>query len=336
MNQTILNKTKWNLFSLYLLLFVLLFIGICISVFIGTTSISISTLLQQWLDQEKSKELLVFETIRLPRAMLGVIIGTNLAIAGALMQALTRNPLASPQVFGINAGASFVVVFSIIFLPKINAANLVYFAFLGSVVGGFIVYSFAASKEMSNMKIALVGMAVHLLLSSFTQGMLIFNEQISNVLFWLSGAISGATWSDVKIILPWSIFGIVSSMLLAKSLTIFRLGEETAIGLGLKIQVIKLITAIMVVILAGSSVAVAGSVGFIGLMIPHIARKMVGGDYRRVIPISALCGAILLTYADVLSRFIAYPYESPVGIITAIIGAPFFLYLARNKTKKGV
>ncbi|WP_445489280.1 FecCD family ABC transporter permease [Niallia sp. 03133] len=324
------------MFTRYLLLLFLLLIGIGISVFIGTTSIQVPTLLKQWLNDEKSKELLVVETIRLPRAILGLFIGANLAVAGALMQAITRNPLASPQVFGINAGASFVVVFSLIFLPKINASNLVYFAFLGAIVGGIIVYSFASSKEMTNIKLALVGMAVHLLLSSLTQGLLIFNDQVSNVLYWLAGAISGATWDDVKIVLPWSIAGIVSALLLARSLNIFRLGEVTAIGLGLKIMKIRIIASIIVIMLAGASVAVAGSIGFIGLMIPHIARKIAGEDYRNVIPVSAFCGAILLTYADILSRFIAFPYESPVGIITAIIGAPFFLYLARRKMKNGV
>lgn len=183
---------------------------------------------------------------------------------------------------------------------------------------------------MTHVKLALAGMAVHFLLSSLTQGIIIFSEQAKDVLYWLVGSINGKSWTHVMIILPWSISGLFIALLLSRSISILVLGESTAQGLGQQVNRIRILAGILVIILAGSSVAVAGPIGFVGLIVPHIVRRVLGGDYQRIIPFSALFGAILLVYADILARFIAYPFESPVGIVTAIIGAPFFLYLARK------
>ena len=177
-------------------------------------------------------------------------------------------------------------------------------------------------------------MAIHLLLTSLTKGLILFNDRITNVLYWLSGSISDSGWIEVRLILPWSIIGLILAFSLAKSLAIFQLGQDVAVGLGQNITRIRMLAAVAVVLLAGVTVAVAGAIGFIGLMVPHIVRRLVGEDYRYVLPISALCGGLLLTYADVLARFIAYPYESPVGIVTALLGAPFFLYLAKRQTRR--
>lgn len=329
--MTTTRQHKKSFVFMVISLVVLLLIGLLLSLFTGVASLQIQSLWKQWLAGEVSKELLIFQTIRIPRAVLGAIIGANLAVAGAVMQAVTRNPLASPQVFGVNAGACLVVVLAIIYVPDIGKANLMYFAFAGALLGGLTVFGFASSRGMTNLKIALVGMAIHLLLTSITKGIIIFNEQISDVLHWLSGSISGAAWTDVQLLMPWSIVGLLLASGLSGSLSVFRLGEEVAMGLGQKIARVRLLSYLVIVILAGASVAVAGAVGFVGLMIPHIARKLVGTDYRVVIPVSALGGAVLVTYSDVLARLISYPFESPVGIVTALLGTPFFLYLARKK-----
>lgn len=160
--------------------------------------------------------------------------------------------------------------------------------------------------------------------------MIIFNEQAKDVLYWLVGSINGKTWAHVNMILPWSLFGLLVAAMFSRSVSILVLGENMAQGLGQRVYRIRILAGILVIILAGSSVAVAGPVGFVGLIIPHIVRRLVGGDYRRIIPFSALFGALLLVYADILARFIAYPFESPVGIVTAMIGAPFFLYLVKR------
>lgn len=329
MNQTAARKTMKVPFTA-IIGSILLILGVILSISVGSANITAEIIFKSIFHWDESKEQVIVRTLRLPRAVIGVLVGANLAVAGALMQAITRNSLASPQVFGVNAGASFILVSSFVFFPNLPSSSLVYFAFIGAALGGIAVYSFASGGGMTHVKLALAGMAVHFFLSSLTQGMIIFNEQAKDALYWLVGAINGKSWTHVNIILPWSLTGLALSIVFAKSISILVLGESMAQGLGQKINRIRILAGALVIILAGSSVAVAGPIGFVGLIIPHISRKLVGGDYRSIIPFSALFGALLLVYADIFSRFIAYPFESPVGIVTAIIGAPFFLYLAKQ------
>jgi ABC-type Fe3+-siderophore transport system permease subunit len=319
---------------IYLLLAILLAAGMLASLSVGAVSVRLLPFLQWWIEGKETKELMIVQSIRLPRAVIGAIVGMNLALSGAIMQAVTRNPLASPQVFGINAGASLAVVASLVLIPGIGTHGIVYFAFIGAVAGGLLVYSIASSGGMTPVKIALAGMTVHFLLSSMTQGLIIFDEKISDVLYWLTGAIDGSSWKDIGVITPWSLTGLVLCAILYRPLTLLNIGEDVAKGLGQKVERTRLLAAAAVIVLAGSSVAVAGPVGFVGLIVPNIVKIIAGNDYRAVLPLSALGGAVLMTYADVLARFIAFPYESPVGIVTAMLGAPFFLYLAKKGMKR--
>ncbi|MFU2016653.1 FecCD family ABC transporter permease [Peribacillus butanolivorans] len=323
-------RSKMKVYCTAIAGIVLLILGVITSISVGAADIDVAMVLKSFFEVDSSKEQTIIRTLRLPRALVGALVGANLAVAGALMQAITRNSLASPQVFGVNAGASFFIVTSFVFFPNLSSVSLVCIAFIGAAVGGMAVYSFASGGGMTQVKLALAGMAVHFFLSSLTQGMIIFNEQAKDVLYWLVGSINGKTWTHVNMILPWSLSGLFVAVLFSRSVSILVLGENMAQGLGQRVYRIRILAGILVIILAGSSVAVAGPVGFIGLIIPHIVRRLVGGDYRRIIPFSALFGALLLVYADILARFIAYPFESPVGIVTAIIGAPFFLYLAKR------
>ena len=297
---------------------VLVLIGIIASVSVGAADIKFSMVIKALLFYDGSEEHMIVRELRLPRALIGTFVGMNLAVAGAIMQGITRNPLASPQIFGINAGASLVVVTGLVLIPGIPSPALVYLAFLGSAIGGLFVYSISAvGGGMTPVKLALAGMAVHLFLTSFTEGLILFYENsTSGVLFWLAGAIDGRDWSHVKTVLPWTLMGFSLSLFLSRPLSILSLGENVAKGLGQKNHLIYLISGIVVIMLAGTSVAVAGPIGFVGLIIPHIVRSLVGVDYSLIIPFSALLGALLLIYADVLSRFITYPFESPVGIVT--------------------
>jgi ferric citrate transport system permease protein len=331
-NETV-NRHTMKVCSTAIIGTVLLILGVILSVSIGTANTNITTVFQAIFQGDGSKEHTIINTLRLPRAIIGVLVGANLAVAGALMQAITRNSLASPQVFGVNAGASLIVVLSLVFFPDLSSSSLVYFAFMGAALGGIAVYSFASDGGITPVKLVLAGMAIHFFLSSLTQGVIIFSDQAKDALYWLVGAINGKTWLHVHSILPWSLGGIFLSIVFAPAISILVLGESMAQGLGQKVNQIRLIAGILVIILAGSAVAVAGPIGFVGLIIPHIVRKLVGGDYRRIIPFSALFGALLVVYADTISRFIAYPFESPVGIVTALIGAPFFLYLAKKGRK---
>lgn len=303
-----------------------------ISISIGASSISLQSVLDALFSPNGDKESMIIRELRLPRAVIGIFIGANLAVAGAIMQAITRNPLASPQIFGINAGASLVVVASLVFLPNLPYSSVIYLAFLGAALGGSVVYYLSSTDgAMTVVKLALAGMAVHLFLTAITESLIIFHEHTTqNILFWLAGAIDGLVWKDVVTVLPWATIGLISAILLARPLTIMGLGEDVSKGLGQNNNRIRFLSGIIVVLLAGSSVSVAGPIGFVGLIIPHIVRKFVGVDYLLVIPCSAMLGAILLLYSDIVSRFIAFPFESPVGIVTALIGAPFFLYLARR------
>ncbi|MGG0287609.1 iron ABC transporter permease [Peribacillus butanolivorans] len=323
-------RSKMKVYCTAIAGIVLLILGVITSISVGAADIDVAMVLKSFFEVDSSKEQTIIRTLRLPRALVGALVGANLAVAGALMQAITRNSLASPQVFGVNAGASFFIVTSFVFFPNLSSVSLVCIAFIGAAVGGMAVYSFASGGGMTQVKLALAGMAVHFFLSSLTQGMIIFNEQAKDVLYWLVGSINGKTWTHVNMILPWSLSGLFVAVLFSRSVSILVLGENMAQGLGQRVYRIRILAGILVIILAGSSVAVAGPVGFIGLIIPHIVRRLVGGDYRRIIPFSSLFGALLLVYADILARFIAYPFESPVGIVTAIIGAPFFLYLAKR------
>ncbi len=329
------KNTRIHKFKLWLTItlgFFLLFISFIASLSVGAYSIDFIQVLTSLFVNDGSKAASIIQTIRLPRAVVGLIIGACLAIAGSIMQSITNNPLASPQIFGVNAGASLMVVIGVVLFPDLAPNTLVYFAFLGAAFGGAVVYYMASTGGgMTPVKLALAGITVHLFLSSLIEGIVLFNEtSTEDVLFWLAGGIDGRNWVDVQLLIPWTLAGVITAMVLSKSLTILSLGDDVAKGLGQNIGLIRGASAVLVIILAGVSVAVAGPIGFIGLMIPNIVRSLIGSDYRLVIPISALFGAVLLTGADVMSRFIAFPAESPVGIVTALIGAPFFLYLARK------
>lgn len=304
--------------------------GFIASLSIGAYAIAFPDVVQLLFSPDSSKEASIIHSIRLPRALVGVIVGACLAIAGGIMQAITNNPLASPQIFGVNAGASLLVVIGVVLFPGLGSSTLVYFAFLGAALGGAIVYYLASTGGgMTPIKLALAGITVHLFLSSLIESIVLFHEtSTEDVLFWLAGGIDGRSWADVSLMWPWAAVGFMGALILGKSLTILGLGDDVAQGLGQKIGWIRGASALLVILLAGVSVAVAGPIGFIGLIIPNIVRKLLGNDYRFILPVSALFGASLLTISDVLSRFISFPAESPVGIVTALIGAPFFLYLA--------
>ncbi|GGE56498.1 Fe(3+)-citrate import system permease protein YfmD [Pullulanibacillus camelliae] len=322
--------------GVFLISLLVLLVTFFLSVKIGAFHISISTLFKTLFQYSGSKEQVLVATARIPRAVVTVIIGANLGIAGALMQAITRNPLASPSIFGVNAGASVAIVFAIVVLSINNSLLLVFIAFLGGLLAVSIVYGMSASFKGGNIevKMAFTGIVIQAFLSSITQGLLLFNEdKTESVLFWLAGSVTGMAWKHVWILLPFSLLAMLISVSLGRFISLISLGDEVAQGLGLRVALLRRFVIVLVVILSGVAVSVAGPIGFVGLIVPHMVRYLVGRDYRWVIPISAVFGSALLTLADVCSRFISFPYETPVGVVTALIGTPYFIYLAR--TKKG-
>ncbi|MBB3446590.1 iron ABC transporter permease [Rhizobium sp. BK379] len=272
--------------------------------------------------------------VRLPRAMLATLVGANLAVAGVLIQTLTRNSLASPQTFGINAGASLVIVISLIAMPGLGAAGTVWPAFIGAAAVGLAMWALSGSGAMNEMKLALAGISIQLVLAALVQAILIANNAGQDIVYWLAGSINGAQWSKVWIILPFTLLGGGIALIAGRHFGVLALDETTGISLGQNARRVGGLAATLIVVLAGSAVAVSGPIGFIGLLVPHIVRRLAGNDQLTVIVLSAITGPLLLTAADLLGRVAAFPAETPVGIVTALIGAPAFVAILWRQRAK--
>ncbi|RJE88952.1 iron ABC transporter permease [Paenibacillus sp. 1011MAR3C5] len=279
----------------------------------------------------------VARTARLPRALIAASVGGSLALAGAILQSVTRNPLASPSVLGINAGASVAVVAAITLFSIRETEPLMWISFLGAAVAAAAVYVLGSvgREGLSPLRIILAGSAMTALFASLTQGMLVRNESgLQDVLFWIAGSVAGRTTEMLLPVLPYMGAGWLLALALSRQWNIMAMGEESAKGLGQNMTLMKVAAGLIVILLAGSAVAVAGPIGLIGIIVPHLARGIAGLDYRWLLPYSAVLGASLLLLADLAARFIIFPLEVPVGIMTAVLGAPFFIYLARKGRAK--
>jgi iron complex transport system permease protein len=285
----------------------------------------------------ESTEHLIIRTLRVPRAAVAALVGAALGVAGALMQGLTRNPLADPGILGIETGAALGVVGAVFFLDISTLPVYALFAFLGAALTAAAVYGLGSLGRggPTPLKVTVAGAAVTALLSSFTTAMLILNQRtLEEVRFWLAGSVAGR---DLRLLVqsaPYIGFGLILAMALGRQVTALSLGDDVARGLGLRTGWVKGLSALATVLLAGGAVAVAGPVGFIGLVIPHVVRFLVGVDYRWILPYSALAGAIFLVVADVGARMLLRPIELPVGVMTALLGGPFFIYLVRWRVKR--
>lgn len=280
---------------------------------------------------ETSMEQQILATLRAPRVYASLLIGANLAVAGVLMQGLTRNPLASPSILGINAGAACCMALASVGFASLQSVPGVVVAGSGGVVSGSLVMMLGGffSARPHPLKLVLAGIAVNALLIGVTRASVILADDMAySVIYWLSGSVSNIGWEQWQQLWPTSLLGLGVAMAIAKNLNLLALGDDVATGLGLDIRQTRIFACVAIVLLTGSSVAVAGPIGFVGLLIPHIARKLVGSNFLILIPASALCGAALLVWADGFSRSIAFPTETPVGVITALLGTPCFILLA--------
>lgn len=309
-------------------------IAFILSMILGQVRTPIGTLIGVLNNYDPSiTEHIIITTTRISRSVIAIVIGASLAVAGALMQALTRNPLASPSIFGINSGALFFVVFSTVFLSINSLVHLMWIAFIGGAIAATMVFFLGTigKDSLSPIKIVLAGTAITAFFGSFTQGLLVLDEQsLEGVLFWLGGSVSGRTLDMLLPILPFMLGAGTLAFFLSNSINILTSGEDIAKGLGQRVLLVKVLMGIVIVLLAGGSVAVGGSIGFIGLIVPHLVRPVVGIDYRWIIPFSAICGSILLLMADIISRLVIIPEEMPIGVMTAVIGVPFFIYISRK------
>lgn len=335
--ETLLSRPFLKIAGL-LICFFLFIVSFILSIAFGQTSIQLQTTFDAFFNYDESiTEHVIITTSRMTRAVIATVIGANLAIAGALMQALTRNPLAAPDILGINAGALFFIVFSATFFSVNSLVHYMWIAFLGAGIAGMLVFFLGSLGRdgLTPIKIVLAGAAITALFVSFTQGLLVIDEQkIQTILFWLAGSVAGRSIDMLLPVLPFMVGAGLITFFLGRSINILLSGEDVAKGLGQRTILMKAMIGVIVVFLAGGSVAVAGSIGFVGLIVPHMVRGLVGPDYRWVIPFSALVGASLLLLADVSARFVIMPQEMPIGVMTAFIGAPFFVYIARRGLSK--
>nr|WP_285855285.1 iron ABC transporter permease [Paenibacillus cellulositrophicus] len=312
---------------------VLLLLCVAASILFGVHSTNWREVVEAFTSFNGSNEHIIVRDVRVPRALIAAFVGGSLGICGVLLQSLTKNPLADAGIFGINAGASLLVVASFVLLGVSSLASFTWIAFLGAAVSCLFVFILgsAGRQGLTPLKITLAGAAITAFCSSLTNGMLIISGRaMEEVLFWMSGSVEGRSLSILLGLLPYMLAAWIIALLIASSVNTLMLGEDVARSLGQKTVLLKLTMGLLIVVLAGSSVAVAGPIGFVGLVIPHISRALVGRDTRWLVAYSALLGGILLLLADIASRFIAMPREIPIGVMTAIIGVPFFIHAARK------
>ncbi|TBR41598.1 iron ABC transporter permease [Marinomonas agarivorans] len=273
-------------------------------------------------------------SIRLPRVLIAAGVGAALAMAGALMQGLTRNPLASPALFGINAGAACVLVMTqtgmLLFLSELPS---IISTMIGAALSGVVVLTLGGGLHgrLHPTRMVLVGVALGALLLALTRALLILDEQSQLILSWLAGSLMDTGWDHWHQLWPWLLLGSLMAFYFSQKLNVLALGDEMAIGLGVSAINTRLWASLVVIVLTASSVAVTGPIAFVGLLVPHLARYVVGHDYRILMPFCALLGAGLLSWADLLSRYLAFPSETPIGLVTALIGGPCFIWLANRR-----
>ncbi|HZK43864.1 MAG TPA: iron ABC transporter permease [Syntrophomonadaceae bacterium] len=270
--------------------------------------------------------------VRLPRTLIAAMVGLNMGIAGALLQGLLRNPLASPNIIGANSGAGLGAVIVMCIFPG-NINMLPPAAFLGALLAGLIIYGLSKRDgTSSNVTIILAGVALGALFSAFTSAiMILHSDELGITYTWLAGSLTGRSWPYLQILWPYSLLGTLAAIYFSPKINLFMLGEEMGKNLGLSIEVSRFLIIINASVLAGSAVSVAGTIGFIGIIAPHLARMLIGSDYRYLVFLSGILGALILIVGDALARTMFQPLEIPVGIITAILGAPFFFFLLYRK-----
>ncbi|EJG1064861.1 iron chelate uptake ABC transporter family permease subunit [Vibrio parahaemolyticus O1] len=299
-------------------------------------SLSVNDLISYWFAFDEGNMLhQILATLRAPRTYAGLLIGASLAVSGVLMQGLTRNPLASPSILGINAGAACFMALASIGVPFFSQLNPIINAVFGALLSGGAVMLLGGffSARSHPLRLVLAGIAISALLIGLTRASVILADDMAySVLHWLTGSLSAVDSQQWQQLWPFATLGLVLAMGLARNLNLLALGDEVAVGLGGNIRLTRLISGLAVVLLAGTSVAIAGPIGFVGLLVPHLVRPIVGHNYHILIPVSALCGAALVTWSDALSRAIAFPAETPVGVITALLGTPCFIAIAMRKS----
>ncbi|MBD2848469.1 iron ABC transporter permease [Paenibacillus sp. IB182496] len=303
------------------------------SVALGKSMVPLGTVVDAFISFDGSREHLIVRSVRVPRALMAMMVGASLGVAGSVMQAISRNALAGPEMLAGSNGAALLLVVSMFLFGYTSSMIHVWAALLGAGLASLTVYVLGSlGGGMTAIKLILAGATINLLLASLVQGILIFSEQsLDEMRYWLAGSLTGGSMGMFLRVLPYMLAGLVIAIMASKQINLISLGEDVAQGLGLKVGLYKAGALLAVMCLVGGAVAIAGPIGFLGLAVPHIARFLVGLDYRWIIPYAALLGAALLLLADIGARFILPGEEISAGVVTAVLGAPFLIYLAQRK-----
>lgn len=321
---------KWRILML-IVFAILAFSGFLCSIMSGAVAIPFSELENTFLHNATGSHQQILMNIRLPRTIVAALVGMNLAMAGAILQAVMKNPLADPHIIGISSGAGLSGILIIVLFPALEYL-ITPVAFLGAMIAAVCIYSLAWKNGIRPLRIILAGVAVSAFLGAGISAILIlYSDKVHGALMWMVGGLSARSWPHVEIILPYAIIGLILAMLGSRHLNILQLGDDIARGLGVNIELTRIVLTAIGALLAASAVSVAGLLGFVGLIVPHTARLLIGSDYRFLIPSSALLGIAVVTYSDTFARVAFAPLELPVGIFMAVLGAPFFLFLLRRE-----
>ncbi len=321
---------KWRILMIVVFA-ILAFTGFLCSIMNGAVAIPFTELENMVLYNTTGSHQQILMNIRLPRTIVAALVGMNLAMAGAILQAVMKNPLADPHIIGISSGAGLSGILIIVLFPTFEYL-ITPVAFLGAMIAAVCIYSLAWKNGIRPLRIILAGVAVSAFLGAGISAILIlYSDKVHGALMWMVGGLSARSWPHVEIILPYAVIGLILAMIGSRHLNILQLGDDIARGLGVNIELTRIILTAIGALLAASAVSVAGLLGFVGLIVPHTARLLIGSDYRFLIPSSALLGIAVVTYSDTFARVAFAPLELPVGIFMAVLGAPFFLFLLRRE-----
>lgn len=324
------NKTKFYRLNIIFILIIGAIVSFFISNMFGTMKLSVKEICTALINTTMDSKRIVIWNVRVPRSILAALVGINLSISGAILQGVMKNPLADPGIIGISSGAGLTGIVLLIIFPEYQGF-LTPVAFLGAMGAALLIYALAWKGGIQPMRVILSGVAISSLLGAGISALLVFySDRVHGALMFMTGGLSARSWPQVSVILPYTIIGVIIAILLSEKMNILILGDDVARSLGLNVEGTRMIMTAVAAILAASAVSVVGLLGFVGLIVPHTARIIVGSNYKYLIPTSGLLGAIVLLLCDTLSRTVFSPVEIPVGVVMAVLGAPFFLYLLRK------
>lgn len=327
-----MNKKKFTKRTTILLIYILLFFSLLLAIAVGSVYIPLREVISSlFLNMDDVNHTIIFD-VRLPRVLVALIIGTNIAIAGALLQAVMGNPLADPGLTGVTTGAAMFVLFIMLVMPE-HTALVPIAAFLGGIIAAIGVYILAWQKgNLTPIRIILAGVAINAICGGVIGFLtIIYSDRLPSALQWLNGSLAAKGMDSLWPLLPYSIIGWIFVVLFIRKTNIIRLGDETASNLGENVNAIRIILSLIAVFLTAISVAIVGVIGFVGLIVPHMGRMLVGSNYKYLISASMGLGALTLLIADTVGRTVFAPLDIPAGIFMAVIGGPYFLYLMRGR-----